>query len=178
MYRLSRLRYLFPIGLLICFFLDGSLSKIFASQFFSYPYSMVSQLALLWLVLSYFFEDNIKIPLYGFGMAIGILADLFYSGIWGLFIVLYPFVVWVTILLAKYLSRSFFNNLIIFFIDVVIFQLLNYWGYLIIGVVDANFGSFLLYTLAPTLALNLVYFVILYWPINMMYTRALTKKKS
>ena len=65
MYRLSRLRFIFPIGLLICFFLDGSLSKIFAPLFFADPYSMVSCLTLLWLVLAYFFEGDVAIPLTG-----------------------------------------------------------------------------------------------------------------
>ena len=88
MYRLSRLRFLFPIGLFITFFLDGSFSKVFANQFFSYPYSMVSQLVLLWLVLAYFFEGNIKIPLYGFAVGVGVLTDLFCWGIFGLFVVL------------------------------------------------------------------------------------------
>ena len=81
MYRLSRIRFLFPIGLFIAFFLDGSLSKVFANQFFSFPYTMVSQLVLLWLVLSYFFEGNIKIPLYGFAVVVGALTDLSINGL-------------------------------------------------------------------------------------------------
>lgn len=178
MYRLSRLRFLFPIGLFIAFFLDGSLSKVFANQFFSFPYSMVSQLVLLWLVLAFFFEGNVKIPLYGFAVAVGVLNDLFYSGIFGLFVVLYPLMVWLTKFLAKFFSENFFNTMMIFFIDVCAFQLLNYWAFLLIGVIHINVGSFLLYTLAPTLALNLVYFVILYWPINGLYTRASAKQRS
>lgn len=178
MYRLSRLRFLFPIGLFVAFFLDGSLSKVFANQFFSFPYSMVSQLVLLWLVLAYFFEGDITIPLYGFAVTVGIFSDLFYTGVFGLFIVLYPFMVWFTKMLARFFSETFFNTMMIFFIDICVFQILNYWAFLIIGIMHVNFGSFLLYTLAPTLALNLVYFVLLYWPINTMFTKALAKKRS
>ncbi|WP_295729857.1 rod shape-determining protein MreD [uncultured Limosilactobacillus sp.] len=178
MYRLSRLRFLFPIGLLLAFFLDGSLSKVFANQFFSFPYSMVSQLVLLWLVLAYFFEENIKIPLYGFAVLIGVLSDLFYSGVLGLFIVLYPLMVWLTKLLANFFNENFFNTLMIFFINVCVFQLLNYWAFLLIGVIHVKFGSFLLYTLAPTLALNLVYFVVLYWPIHELYQHVLSTQRS
>lgn len=178
MYRLSRLRFLFPLGLFIAFFLDGSLTKVFANQFFSFPYSMVSQLVLLWLVLAYFFEGTVQIPLYGFAIAVGVLTDLYYSGIFGLFIVLYPLIVWLTKVLAKLFNETFFNTMMIFFIDVCVFELLNYWAFLIIGVVHVNLGSFLLYTLAPTLALNLVYFVLLYWPIQTMFTKAETKKRS
>lgn len=178
MYRLSRLRFLFPIGLFIAFFLDGSLSKVFARQLFSYPYSMVSLLALLWLVLAFFFEDNVKIPLYGFAIVVGMLTDLFYSGILGLFIVTYPLTVWLTKILAKYFTENFFNTMVIFFIDVIVFEFLNYWAFLLIGVIHVNTIQFVLYTLAPTLVLNLVYFVILYWPVNLMFAKARATKRS
>lgn len=178
MYRLSRLRFLFPIGLFITFFLDGSLSKVFANQLFAYPYSMVSLLVLLWLVLAFFFEGNIKIPLYGFAIAVGILDDLFYSGVLGLFMVLFPLMVWLTKVLSKYFTENFFNTMVIFFIDVIAFEFLNYWAFLLIGQIHVSTVNFILYTLAPTLALNLVYFVILYWPINFMFTKARATKRS
>lgn len=177
MYRLSRLRFLFPIGLFIALFLDGSLSKVWASLFFRYPYNMVSQLVLLWLVLSYFFEGNIKIPLTWFAVAVGAVADLYYSGIWGLFIVLYPLMVWLTKFLANYFDDTFLNMILIFFVDVAVFELLNYWAYYVIGITHANFGDFLVDTLAPTLALNLVYFVLLFWPIQSLFTKALADRR-
>ena len=177
MYRLSRLRFLFPIGLFVAFFLDGSLSKVWASLFFSYPYNMVSQLVLLWLVLSYFFEGNIKIPLTGFAIAVGVIADVYDAGIWGLFIVLYPLMIWLTKFLARYFNDTFLNMILIFFVDVAVFELLNYWAYYVIGITHANFGDFLINTLAPTLALNLAYFVLLFWPIQSLYTRALADRQ-
>ena len=88
MYRLSRLKYIFPIGLFVCLFLDGALSHVWAPLFFSYPYSMVSELVLLWLVLSYFFQDDIEIPLIPFAIAAGAVYDLYFSGISVLFFLL------------------------------------------------------------------------------------------
>ena len=177
MYRLSRLRFLFPIGLFVALFLDGSLSKVWASLFFSYPYNMVSHLVLLWLVLAYFFEGNIKIPLTWFAVAVGVICDLYYSGVWGLFIVLYPLIVWLTKTLARYFSDTFLNMILIFFVDLVVFELLNYWAYYVIGITHASLGDFLVDTLAPTLTLNLVYFVLLYWPIQSMFTKALAERQ-
>lgn len=82
MYRLSRLRYVFPLGLFAALFLDGSLSKIFAGFFFHYPYAMVSQLVIVWLVCSYFFEGDIQIPLIGFSVVAGIFAISIIQGSW------------------------------------------------------------------------------------------------
>lgn len=178
MYRLSRLRFVFPIGLFIAFFLDGILSKSFAGLLFGFPYTMVSQLALLWIVLSCFFEENVHIPLTGFAVFTGVVADLYYSGVWGLYIVLYPLMVWLTRLLSRELDQTFLNHILIFFLDVCCFQLLNYWAYYTIGIVHVGFVDFLLDTLAPTLALNLVYFVICYWPISGLYSHELAIQRK
>lgn len=178
MYRLSRLKYVFPLGLFIALFLDGSFSKIFAPLMFSYPYSMSSQLVMLWLVLSFFFEENIQIPLVWFAVFAGAVVDLYYSGILGLFIFLYPLIVMVTRALDRLMDRNFLNMILIFFIDLVVFELLNYLAYRIVGVIQQGFGDFLVDNLAPTLALNLVYFVIFFWPVNRLYHWALNRRRS
>ena len=178
MYRLSRLKYVFPLGLFIALFLDGSFSKIFAPLMFSYPYSMSSQLVMLWLVLSFFFEENIHIPLVWFSVFAGAVADLYYSGILGLFIFLYPLIIMVTRTLDRLMDRNILNIILIFFIDLVVFELLNYLAYRIVGVIQQGFGDFLVDNLAPTLALNLVYFVIFFWPINRLYHWALSRRRS
>lgn len=145
---------------------------------FSYPYSMSSQLVMLWLVLSFFFEENIHIPLVWFAVFAGAVADLYYSGILGLFIFLYPLIIMVTRTLDRLMDRNFLNMILIFFIDLVVFELLNYLAYRIVGVIQQSFGDFLVDNLAPTLALNLVYFVIFFWPINRLYHWALSRRRS
>ncbi|BAP86063.1 rod shape-determining protein MreD [Paucilactobacillus hokkaidonensis JCM 18461] len=176
MYRLSRLRYIFPIGLFITFFLDGSISKVFSGWLFSYPYSTVSHLVVLWLVLACFFEEDIKIPLVPFAAVAGLVFDLYYSGIVGLFMFLFPLIVGLTKTLAKYFSPTFLTAIMIFFIDIAFLELVNYFAYSLIGVISSNFGDFLIYVLAPTLALNLIYLVILYFPIHSLFERSLQEK--
>lgn len=178
MYRLSKLKYVFPIGLLIAFFLDGAFSNVFSGAFFSYPYSMVSHLVLLWLVLGYFFENEVQIPLTGFAVVTGIAFDLYYSGILGLFMVLFPLIIGLTRAIGKYFSPTFLTAIMIYFIDLAVFEFANYLAYMIIGIAHASFSSFLLYTLAPTLALNLVYFVVLYFPISLLYAHYNVEPRS
>lgn len=178
MYRLSQLKYVFPIGLFVSLFLDGSLSHVWASFFFGYPYSMASELVLLWLVLSYFFENGIDIPLIPFAVAAGIVADLYFSGILGLYMFLFPLIVALTKFLSRYFSSSFLSMIMIFFIDILVFELLNYWAYSLVGITQVGFGDFLVFTLAPTLALNLVYFVVLYWPIKSLFDWATDQKTA
>lgn len=178
MYRLSRLKYVFPIGLFVCLFLDGALSHVWAPLFFGYPYSMVSELVLLWLVLAYFFENGVEIPLIPFAIAAGIVADLYLSGILGLNMVLFPCIVALTRLLSHYFSSSFLSMIMIFFIDIVVFETATYWAYSLVGIISVGFGDYLVFTLAPTLALNLVYFVVLYWPIRSLFNWSTAEKTA
>ncbi|WP_373841869.1 rod shape-determining protein MreD [Limosilactobacillus sp.] len=178
MYRLSRLKYVFPIGLFVSLFLDGALSHAWAPLFFSYPYSMASELVLLWLILAYFFENGIEIPLIPFAIAAGIVADLYCSGILGLYMILFPCIVGLTKLLSKYFSSSFLSMIMIFFIDILVFETLNYWAYSLVNITTVSFWDYLLYILAPTLALNLVYFVILYWPVHSLFNWATTERTA
>ncbi|WP_283583057.1 rod shape-determining protein MreD [Limosilactobacillus difficilis] len=177
MYRLSRLRYVFPLGLLAAFFLDGSLSKLCADLFFKYPYAMSSQLVMLWLVFTYFFKEDIDVPLMGAAVIVGILADVYYAGILGLFMFLYPAVIMMTRSLGKLLDRTFLSMILIFFIDLTVFEALNYFAYSAIGIIHVDFGDFLVYNLAPTLALNLIYFVVLYWPIGRLFRWSLSGRR-
>ncbi len=176
MYRLSRLKYVFPIGLFISLFLDGALSHVWAPLFFHFPYSMASELVLLWLVLSYFFENGVDIPLIPFAIAAGIVADLYCSGVLGLYMVLYPCIVALTKVLAHYFSDSFLPAIMIFFVDIVVFTTVNYFAYYMVGVTSVGFGDFIIYSLAPTLLLNVVYFLVFYWPIQALYSWATSEK--
>ncbi|MGJ3880648.1 rod shape-determining protein MreD, partial [Lactiplantibacillus argentoratensis] len=45
--RYSRLKIIFPIGLFVALFLDGSVSNVFDAKLFSYPYASVLHLVLL-----------------------------------------------------------------------------------------------------------------------------------
>ncbi|CUS26579.1 Rod shape-determining protein MreD [Paucilactobacillus oligofermentans DSM 15707 = LMG 22743] len=173
MYRLSRMRFIFPIGLLLCFFLDGSVSSVFSDFLFSYPYSTVSHLVVLWMVLGVIQEGRNErvIPFTFFAVVIGIIFDSYYAGILGLFVFLFPIIIWVTRMLTKNFAANFLNSIMIFFIDIALLELLNYVAYSIVGVISVSFSDFVLHTLAPTLALNLVYFVILYLPISAIYDK-------
>ena len=86
---------------------------------------------------------------------------------------MYPLVVEITkILSLVILVSSFLSMIMIFFVDIVILRRLII-GILFMNITNVGFGDYLIYTLAPTLALNLIYFVVLFWPIRAIYRWAL-----
>ena len=104
---------------------------------------MVSQLVVLWLIFGAFFEEDIQIPLTGFAVAAGICADLYYSGILGLFMFLYPAIVMFARALNRYYTPSFLSHILIFFVSIALLELLNYWAYYLVGVTPGGLCRFL-----------------------------------
>ncbi|MFC6260431.1 rod shape-determining protein MreD [Levilactobacillus fujinensis] len=173
MYRLSKLRFGFPIGLFLLLLLDGSISQSFSVQLFHYPSAMVSHLVVLWLVCGAIFEadqgEAYPMPLAVWAAIAGAVFDLYYTGIFGVYVFVFPVVIYVTRRLVLYIRPNFLSGLLIYFIDITIVEALGYLASRAIHLTTMSGSSFLVNTLGPTLAFNLAMFVILYFPIRWVY---------
>ncbi|WP_341779631.1 rod shape-determining protein MreD [Levilactobacillus sp. HBUAS70063] len=169
MYRLSKMRFGFPIGLFLMLFLDGSISQVFSVHLFNTPSVMVSHLVVLWLVCGVLFEETMPMPLAKWAIAAGIVFDLYYTGIFGVYVFVFPLVVYVTRVIVKYISPNFLSGLLIYFIDITIVEALSFVASRVVHMTAMSGSAFLVNTLGPTLALNLAMFVVLYFPIRAVY---------
>ncbi|CAJ1228612.1 rod shape-determining protein MreD [Levilactobacillus zymae] len=169
MYRLSKLRFGFPIGLLLMLFLDGSISQIFSTHLFRPSAIMVSHLVVLWLIAAVLFEDQYDIPIARWAAAAGAIFDLYYTGIFGVYVFIFPLAVYLTRLMVAYISPNFLSGLLIYFIDITMVEALGYLASRMVHLTSMAGSTFLVTTLGPTLALNLALFVVLYFPIRWVY---------
>ena len=62
----SKLKYYFPLGLIICIVLDGTLSSLYAQYFFTSSLSIESRLTLLWLVMAIFYGELDRLMVWAF----------------------------------------------------------------------------------------------------------------
>lgn len=157
-------RYLFPAGMIISFFLDGTIQFIFTTQLQSQTTIMVSHLLLLWLIMGIFYSDNKHLELWAFG--IGLAFDSYYTGILGIYMILLPLIVYLTKIAYQYFEPSFFVLLLIYFIDLTVLEVSYYAINEMIGFANESVTTFISTSFGPTLAFNLVLFVILYYPIS------------
>ncbi|MGQ4559220.1 rod shape-determining protein MreD [Levilactobacillus hammesii] len=169
MYRLSKMRFGFPIGLFLMLFLDGSISQVFSVQMFSASSVMISHLVVLWLVCGVLFEENMAMPLAKWAAVAGVVFDLYYTGIFGVYVFVFPLVVYLTRQIVKYISPNFLSGLLIYFIDITIVEAMSFIASRAVHMTSMSGSSFLVNTLGPTLALNLAMFVVLYFPIRAVY---------
>ena len=170
--RVSRLRVIFPVGLFLALFLDGSLSNVFAAHLFRYPYSSVLHLVLLWVIFAVYLDDRDDLSIGIWSAFAGLVFDWYYTGIIGVYAVALPLVVYLSRQIKPWLDLNFLTMLMVYIINLTIVETFVYIWYIIGKVVTGNLADFAVYTLGPTIAVNLALFVILYYPVRQLYLKA------
>ena len=115
--RYSRLKIIFPIGLFVALFLDGSISNVFASKLFSYPYASVIHLVLLWIVFAVFLDDRDNLSVGIWSAFVGLVFDWYYTGILGVYMIGLPLVVYLCRQIKPWLDLNFLTLLMIYIIN-------------------------------------------------------------
>ena len=169
--RESGLRWTFIIGLLLSVFLDGTISQQFAGHLFRSSATAVPEITTLWLLCASFFEDQYHMPTYWFAVFAGVVFDLFYSGYWGVYLFIFPVIVWLARTLRQVLPVNLFATLLVGFLGFTIQPLLSWSALQMIGGTGTSVADFMVIDLAPTLALNEVILLILYVPLRQLYLR-------
>lgn len=159
----------FVIGQFIAFFLDGSLSQTMSGILFKYPNAMVPSLTILWLILAAFFGNGKKLHLYTWAAIMGFVFDMYYTGLLGVYVFIFPLVVYLCQMVYRVLPPNFMSGFLVYFLGITVLVSLGYMANVFIGETDSSVAQFLVNTLAPTLALNLVLFTIVYFPIEALY---------
>jgi rod shape-determining protein MreD len=159
----------FVIGQFIAFFLDGSLSQTMSGTLYKYPNSMVPYLTVLWLILAAFFGNSKKLHLYVWAAVVGFIFDMYYTGLLGVYVFIFPLVVYLCQTVYQILPPNFMSGFLVYFLGITVLVSLGYVANAFIGETNSSVAQFLVNTLAPTLALNLVLLAIAYFPVETLY---------
>lgn len=116
-----------------------------------------------------FFYDRSKALLYA--IIFGLLFDIVYTDIIGVYMFSFPLIVYVISLSMKVLHR---NLLVVFFVVLVGISLLEGFVFGILYLVNAanlDWNQFLYDRLFPTLVLNGVFLIVIYYPMKKFLLR-------
>ncbi|SEK31957.1 rod shape-determining protein MreD [Carnobacterium iners] len=163
----KKLKINFFIPMLIFFGLlaDGLISKIFFKQLYAENGNiMVPRLIILILILISFYFPRNKMILYG--IVFGFLYDSYYVGILGIYIAIFPLIVYVTTKLKQVLNPNLITIGMIVFINLSILETMLYWIYRVLGFTAIDMNTFMAGRLGPTLLLNLVFFIFTFYPLK------------
>jgi rod shape-determining protein MreD len=103
------------------------------------------------------------------GVLLGIVYDSYFLGIFGIASLILPLIALFVYQIQTVVFTNRWTRLFTVIIIVFAFQVLSTLIVNLVGVVNVNFVSFIVRQLAPTLALNIVFAMLLQWPLEKMY---------
>lgn len=166
----TKLKWIFPLVMFLAVFLDGALFGNMAGLLTRGGNHILPMLLVIWLVYGVVYQlDDDGIPLYLWAIIVGLVYDMFYTGIIGGFTVGLPVMIWLAKELRYYLSDSILSVLMIFILSLTVLQVFTF---LAANIADLMVGAplgYVLHTFTPTLALNVVLAAALYFPLNRLF---------
>nr|WP_319219114.1 rod shape-determining protein MreD [uncultured Trichococcus sp.] len=155
--------YFIPLMLYLLLILDGFLINAFPGQFVSEEYILVPHLMLFGFVLfAYYFP---KQPMQLYAVLFGLLFDSYYSGILGVYAVAFAVIVYFVKKMQKYLTENVFVLALLFISAIVMVDSFVFGFYSLMGITQLDFSAFASERLGPTIVLNIVLFILIYYPL-------------
>lgn len=166
-WRFTRLKFLFPFILFVLIFTDGAAYSAFSGVLNLGSFRFIPMLFLSWIAFVTMFNDDDNIYYYIWLMVAGLVFGLYNVDSSGVYIYLIGFLVFG--LIVKLFSRpssGISYNLFIFLIALLVYLYLTYGLGVLTKLTTTNFLEQSLYIVLPTVFLNAILFVILYFPIQ------------
>lgn len=154
-----------PPLIIFCFFLiDGVLAALFSKTFYDGNFVLVPRLIVISFVMMSFYLPRNKMLLYA--IIFGLLYDSYYSGVLGVYVALFPIIVYITEKLKKVLNPNVLVVGMVLIINLSMVEGALYLFYQVLGQNTMDVNSFLAERLGPTLLLNSAIFIFLYFPLK------------
>lgn len=113
------------------------------------------------MVLFYDRQDTFYAITYG--VVFGLFIDIAYVGILGVYMFVYPLILYVMQLLKGLLQTNFYISILMTILGISMIEFLLYFIYSLVGVVDTNWSFFAMHRLLPTVLANLLLLIPLYF---------------
>ncbi|WP_347549418.1 rod shape-determining protein MreD [Pseudalkalibacillus hwajinpoensis] len=157
-------RLLLSGTLFVLFLIEGTVFQVFAPEQYDFGFQLIPRFVTVIVVMI----GMILSPAYGvlYGIIFGLLHDLIYTDLVGV----YMFGIAVAAYIIGYFSKAFhlnwFTTLILGLLGVSMVEFYVYELFALINVTDLAFDSFFYKRYLPSLILNGVFLLIVYYPVK------------
>lgn len=118
-------------------------------------------LTFLFIVTMFYDHDNTYHAVW-YALVFGLLLDVVYTGVLGVYMVTYALVVYIIHGLNKLLHANFIAASLLTIVGVAMADTFLYVIYSFVQITEMSWGDYALLRLLPTLAANMIFFIILY----------------
>ncbi|RJS59834.1 rod shape-determining protein MreD [Bacillus sp. PK3_68] len=157
-------RLYLPLLMIVLFYSDSLFLTVFPETAFDGKYVITPRFFVIGLLLmAVFFDRNTAIK---YGFLFGFLFDIFYTGILGAYMFFLPLVVYIVSKLVKVLQNNLFILGFIVLFGVFLLELILFQLNVLIKRTDIDLTQFMSIRLGPTLLLNLIFYILLAFPLK------------
>jgi len=164
-WQLTRLRVIYPVLLILTLFIDGTLMSGLGGILTHFPWHVLPTLTLGWAFLGVQFDVDNDLPLWFYVALVGILFDMYYTGIFGTYTCAFLAAVGVMKQLHRILDERLLSGLFLYLAGLVVYLFITYFAGFIIGLANISLLTFLMYEVLPTVCLNVGLAAVVYYPI-------------
>ena len=154
-------KWVLAIALLVALIVDG-ICSLYLHQFMTYgSFGAASVILPISVMLIGLFDDTNGKEIY-LAIGAGIVADVYFYGIIGIYTVFLPVSCWLCQKVARFLPEIFWARLIVILIGTTIFIAYSWLIFNMIGLTIVSFHA-LLTGLLVNLGWSILFFILLYW---------------
>src|SRR5690625_475788 len=163
-------KLIFPLILFLLLVSEGVALDLLPNILTSTETLIVPHWIFVFLILiALFYDTSDTFYAVIFGVFFGIFVDIAYTEVLGVYMFVYPLAIYIVQLLKRMLQTNFYMTMIITVISISIVEMLIYFIYSFVGIVDATMSYFVLHRLLPTILANVLFLIPLYFlSVNML----------
>jgi rod shape-determining protein MreC/rod shape-determining protein MreD len=157
-----------PVCLFILMLIDGQLSRVFENITKMNYLGSFHFLILAFLLAS---QSLSKKHLMITALVLGLIYDIYYTGIIGIYALIFVVVVYFLYLFKEVIHQNIFTEFFAMVIFVTFFELAAFLIQLLFRLTDTSQTFFIASYLAPTLLINMVVFIVFYFPLKKLFVK-------
>lgn len=157
------IRLLLPIIAFVFLILEGVAIDLLPTVITSQQLLIVPHWIFIFLLLvNLFYDTNDSYYAIVYGLFFGLLIDIVYTDLLGVYMFVYPFALYVIHLMKRILHTNFLMSIVILIVSLTVVELSIYFIYLLTGMISSPISFFFLNRLLPTIIANVLFIVPLY----------------
>lgn len=114
------------------------------------------------LLMNLFYDTNDTYHSIAYGILFGLLIDIVYTDLLGVYMFVYPFTLYLIHLMKRILHTNLLMSILILIVSLTVVETIIYFIYLFTGMISSPITFFLLKRLLPTVIANVLFIVPLY----------------
>lgn len=157
-------RFLLPLLFILFFIAESIFVELLPGDIFDGKYIIVPRFLMIGLVFLIVYGPKKYWLFYAF--IFGLLFDVVYTEIIGIYLFIFPIVCYLTSKMMKILQTNIIIVSFVALVGVALLELGSYEMNFLIHQTDMEFSSYISLRLLPTLLLNLIFIVIVAYPLK------------